>query len=494
MHNRKNVISAMIYQVVHTLYGLIIPRLIIFNFGSDINGFVSTITQYLSFISLLEGGLGAVVLAELYKPIENGENAKVRNVLVECQRFFFKLTICFLFYVAGFAVIYSYINQDLFDMKFTMLLTLALSLMTIAQYLFSITSKLYLQAAQKVYIVNNVSSLTLVINIGLSFLVIKVFPDIIVLKLIASILFFFQPLVYRYYIQKEFIVGIYVRGQKNNTVLRNKWSGFIQNLTHFVNINTDIVLISIFSTFSNVSVYSVYLMATNAIRNILVSIVSSYQSAFGKYVAQENIEQLREKFSDFLRMVWGGSIVLFSTCLLLINSFVQLYVNGVYDANYYQPHFGLILVLATFIYCIREPLRFLVMAAGKFRETNTGSVIEAVLNLVISGVLIWPLGLAGVVIGTLIAVTYRFVYFMCFLSKSVINVPIKRYVSDLLKIVALLVINVCLYYVLDLQISTISAFVVYGCLIVGLELGAVCGVFWGVKDTKRFFIALVHRE
>ena len=40
------------------------------NFGSEINGLVSSITQFLSFISLLEGGLGAVVLAELYLPIE----------------------------------------------------------------------------------------------------------------------------------------------------------------------------------------------------------------------------------------------------------------------------------------------------------------------------------------------------------------------------------------------------------------------------------------
>ena len=73
MNNKKNAISSLALQLATIAQGLILPKLILGAFGSEVNGLVSSITQFLSFISLLEGGLGAVVLAELYGPIEKKE-------------------------------------------------------------------------------------------------------------------------------------------------------------------------------------------------------------------------------------------------------------------------------------------------------------------------------------------------------------------------------------------------------------------------------------
>lgn len=70
MNNRKNLITSIVYQFSVIISGLILPRLLISTFGSEINGLVSSITQFLSFITLFEGGVGAAVLAELYLPIE----------------------------------------------------------------------------------------------------------------------------------------------------------------------------------------------------------------------------------------------------------------------------------------------------------------------------------------------------------------------------------------------------------------------------------------
>ena len=70
MNNKKNAISSLILQSTTIIQGLILPRLILYTFGSENNGLISSINNLLGFISLLEGGLGAVVLAELYGPIE----------------------------------------------------------------------------------------------------------------------------------------------------------------------------------------------------------------------------------------------------------------------------------------------------------------------------------------------------------------------------------------------------------------------------------------
>lgn len=96
MNNKKNAFSSIILHLSTIIQGLIIPKVILMVFGSSVNGLILSITQFLGFISLLEGGLGAVVLAELYKPIEAKDDNEIINILLSCQSFFYKLTLCFL--------------------------------------------------------------------------------------------------------------------------------------------------------------------------------------------------------------------------------------------------------------------------------------------------------------------------------------------------------------------------------------------------------------
>ena len=49
----KNSSLAIIYELIAVLSGLILPRLIMVNFGSAYNGIISSITQFLSFAVLM---------------------------------------------------------------------------------------------------------------------------------------------------------------------------------------------------------------------------------------------------------------------------------------------------------------------------------------------------------------------------------------------------------------------------------------------------------
>ena len=65
----KNIVSNIILQVVTIISGFIIPRIILINLGSDVNGLVASLNQFLNYITLLEGGVSSVILANLYKPL-----------------------------------------------------------------------------------------------------------------------------------------------------------------------------------------------------------------------------------------------------------------------------------------------------------------------------------------------------------------------------------------------------------------------------------------
>ena len=485
MNNRKNFISALILQIITILHGLILPRVIIGTFGSDVNGLVSSITQFLSFISLLEGGLGAVVLAELYKPIEDRNDEQIRQIVSACQNFFRKLGLLFVAYVVGLAVIYPLLFVTEFKFTYVSTLILILSVSTFVQYMFAITNKLLLQAQQKLYIVNFITSLTLILNLSLALIIIFYFPNIHLVKLVSSLIFLIQPFVYDSLVERKFKKNL--KGVVSNDAqpLKNRWDGFAQNLAHFVNMNISTVLITIFLSLSDVSVYAVYMLAMNALRSLISNVANSYQSALGKYYAENDLNNLKRRFSQFEKSNFCISTVLFTTCLLLINPFVKLYTTGVTDANYYSPYFAVIMVFAVLLYCIREPYRLLVLAAGKFKETTFGAVMEAVITLTVSLVLVVTIGLPGIAIGAFCGITYRLLYFVRFLKKEVLYAGYRRYIQQILCFTIVGVLNLVLYRTLDVTASNYFVFCIYGVIIVIAEFVIYIGIYYAVSMISK---------
>lgn len=487
MYNKKNITSALINEFITMISGLILPRLIIGTFGSELNGLVSSITQFLSFISLLEGGLGAVVLAELYKPIENHDENKIQEILSECQNFFTKLAAIYIAYTVVLGIVYPIFINASYGFIYTSSLVVILSCTTLVRYLFSITNRLYLQANQKIYIVNIITAVITATNLIIAIIVIKVYPEIHVLKIMSDILFLIQPVAFNRFVDKKFHTKVRI-SKKNTTVLTNRWSGFSQNLAYFINMNTDVAVITVFLGLKEVSVYNVYMLAVNALRKFMSLLSNSYQSALGKYYVAEDKKLLGSKFNSFDSINTQISLIAFNTCLLLINPFVSIYTMGVEDANYYQPAFALVIVLANLIYCIREPYRYVVLAAGKFKETNFGSMMEAILNIGISLILVRWLGLLGVAIGTFIAIGYRYIYFIIYLKKDVIYLDLKRFVLRFIVILIVCIVNVVAYFVLDLSIANAISFILYGFGTVLLEAVVTFSLFWiEGKIESRFF-------
>ncbi len=486
MNNKKNAFSSLLLQFATIIQGLVLPRLILGAFGSEINGLVSSITQFLSFISLLEGGLGAVVLAELYGPIEKKDDEKIQGILGACQSFFSKLTLVFLIYTIVVAFFYPrYIDTSL-SKGAVSVLVLILSMTTVAQYLFSITYRLLLQAEQKLYIVNCVSAVTILINTISAAIIIFVFPSIHIVKLCSGIIYMIQPMVYRAFVEKKFLKGN-IRKKKQHYTLKNRWSGFAQNLAHFVNMNTDVALITLFMPLQYVSIYSVHLLVINALRGIVTSVGNSYQSALGKYIAMGDSAQLKQKFRKFEEGFWLAGMVLFFCCTLLINPFIQIYTAGITDAEYYQPVFSFVIVLANMIYVIREPYRLLVLAGGKFKETNFGAFAEAIINLGMSLLLITKFGLIGVAVGTLVAIAFRLIYLVWYLHKDIIQlgyVSLSPYIGTFIVAFA---VNLFVYISWPLRLNGIVQFFVAGCIVFVAECG-VCGLVYWIN--RRIFQAI----
>lgn len=213
--------------------------------------------------------------------------------------------------------------------------------------------------------------------------------------------------------------------------IKQKWNGFAQHLSAVVVDNTDVAVLTIMSSLKNVSIYTVYYSVAFGITQIIMTTVNGLEAMWGNMLANDEWDQLDNSFSFMEWLIHTVVTIIFVSAALLITPFVQVYTQGITDANYIQPLFGVLLVLAFAIQCYRVPYFRLIKAAGHYRETQNGAFITMFLNISISIILVSKIGLIGVAIGTLIALSFHTCYFALYLSKNIRKRKIKHFIKHI---------------------------------------------------------------
>ena len=126
-----NLITSIALQIVSIICGLIVPKLIIATYGSNLNGLINSITQFLSYIALLEVGFGPVILSILYKPIANKDKNKIKKILKSSELFFRKISFIFIIYIIILCFVYPVFVNSNYDSLFiiSILLTLVINIL-----------------------------------------------------------------------------------------------------------------------------------------------------------------------------------------------------------------------------------------------------------------------------------------------------------------------------------------------------------------------------
>lgn len=416
-----NTISSLLLQLLTLISGFIIPKLVLSYFGSEVNGLVSSLTKFLSYVALLEGGITGVVMASLYKPLANKDEKKLSSIINTTIKFYRKIAYIFLVYTIILALIYPVIFKTNFSYSYVFWLTIILSITSFVQYNFSLTMKTLLNADKKVYIVAITQSVLLIVNIIISYISLKIYPSVHVFKLLSALIFLIQPLVFNIYVKKNY--KLEKNAKEDETLLKSRWDGFSINIAAFIHTNTDILLLSMFTDLTTVSVYSVYALVGSGLRTILNFLSNGIKPTIGQLYAKEKYEELDKKLDIYEYLIFFLVFLLFSVGCMMLCPFVMIYTKDITDANYYQPIFGILLMFSEGFYLIKNAHVDLAYAANKFKEIKNPCYIEAVINIAISLILIKPLGLIGIAIGTLVAMIYRMVFHVWYTNKKLIKRP-----------------------------------------------------------------------
>ena len=488
-----NIAFSLILQIVTFVKGLILPRIIIPAYGSDINGLIASIVQFLTYISLLEAGVGSIFRASLYKPLSKGDIHGVSGIINEQKRFYRRIGTIFIFYVVALCVFYPFIAKTNISKPYIISLSLILSVSTFAEYFVSLPYSSLLSADQKIRISYIVSITYTIVNIFVSLFWVSLKTDIRLIYLSMCVLGLLRPLFYILYVKKHYKLDKNAKPDK--TALNQRWNGMIHHFAYYIHTNTDATIITIFIGTAMVSVYNVYGAIVFGVERIITSISTGAAAGLGNLIESNNKEQINKTVDQFELIQGGIATVLYTITALLLIPFIQIYTVDMTDMNYIHPIFGYVLIVAEAIYCFRCIYSTVSTNANKFKETQLGAIFECIVNLVISLILVIALkiGILGVAIGTFIGMFTRYMFEVIFLSKNVIHRPIVKamkmlFVSLCIMMISVVLCNCILNYSL---VQTFGMWLLYAILtvmIVGIIALIVYFIFY-----KEIINSLIRR-
>lgn len=474
-----NVIATLLAQLMTIASGFVVPKIILSYFGSEVNGLVSSLLQFLSYVSLVEGGVTGVITASLYGPLVEKNYEKVGQIISSARKFYRNIGLVFIAYAFLLALTYPLIFETDFSYLYIMSLVIVLAINLTVQYMFSLTYRTLLIADKKLYVTSLTQALIRALEIVSAVISVKVFPNIHVLKLLTGLVFLIQPIVYHAFIKKHYTLNL--ENKYDSILIKNRWNGFAINTAAFIHNSTDIVVLTIFTNFITVSIYSVYVLVTNGIKSILKSVFSSLEPAIGHAYARKNYKDLNKKLDLYEYVAFILVFFVFGVAALLITPFVQIYVGGVTDADYYQPLFGYLLVVSEALYLIKFPHLSLAYSANKFKEISLPAFIEAGINIVLSLALVPFLGILGVAIGTTAAMAYRLVFHVYYTSIIIPNRPQRLFYKKAAMFVIMYAACFLACSMIRMTEVTVYNFIVYAllyCMIVGMGLIVISMAFF----------------
>jgi len=462
-------------QIVTLVVGFIIPRVILTTYGSEINGLVSSISQFLSYFSLVEAGLAGSAIFYLYKPLAENNYKEINGIVSAAKKQYTISGYIFISLTLGLAFVYPfYIVTSVISPFNVGLLVLilgingALEFFTLAKY------RVLLTADQKTYVISIATTVQIIASAILIFVLAKYKVDIVLLRLIVTssiilrsvILMIYCKIKYKYLDYKE---------TPNTQALDKRWDALYLQILGAITMGTPIILITlILKDLKLVSVYTIFNMVIAGIGGVLSIFISGLSASFGDVIIRGELKIFQKAYQEFEFAYYSMITIVYAITFVTIMPFINIYTKGINDVNYNMPIVGALFVLNGLLYNIKTPQGMLVISSGMFKETKVQTTMQGVITVVIGAILAPSMGITGILLGSILANIYRDIDLLFFIPHNLTKLPVKDTAFRLIRIFGS-VFLICLpFHFIPIVPNNFSNWILFT---VGVSLYAVTIVF-----------------
>ncbi|MGO4961241.1 lipopolysaccharide biosynthesis protein [Jeotgalibaca porci] len=401
----KNIKYGYIATFITLILKFISRTVFIYTIGTTYLGINGLYVNILSVLSFAELGIGNAMNYSLYKPVAENDKEKIKslmNLYKNAYRWIALIVACIGLLLVPFL---NLIIKEPGNIRSNELIIYYLIFLfnTVSTY-FVVYKYSLANAEQKNYIKTNIQTLTVIVTTMLQLIVLIIMKSFLIYLISAALIELIQKIFANRYLNKRYP---YLLDKNTRKLSKKEKDPIIKNIKALVfhkigDISvhqTDNILISLFINITTVGLVSNYTLIISSVTSFINIIFNSLISGFGNLIATERIEKQYELFKVY-RFVgfwcYGFASIAF---ILLINPFIELWIGSEMLVS------GIVIYLIIIEYYLkghRIVVNNFKVAAGIFDEDKYIGLIQAVVNLVVSIVMVRKIGLPGIYVGTVL--------------------------------------------------------------------------------------------
>ena len=457
----NNLLYSAISQVVTICVGLLVPRIVLVSYGSEINGLLNSVSQFIVYLGLFEAGIQLVAVQSLYGPVKTEDKSAINRILSAVNKNYRKTGTIYLAALICLSAIYPMLLRgDEVEYWVTFGVMLFSGLGNVLVFFIHGKYKILLQAEGKQYILTNLHTVITVLN-NLAKIVCLLLGCNVVIVVFASFVVNLLQVVYLHNMIKRQYAWIDLSQPPDESSLSQRGAAVLHQLAGMIFQNTDVLILTFFCGLKVVSVYSMYKLVTAHIASILNSIYSSVSFALGQTYNTNKSQYIQ--MIDIVEVYYSAIVfAIYTVVMVLLIPFIKLYTAGATDINYIDPYLCGLFVAVELLTFARLPMLNTINYAGHFQSTLPQSVVETVINLGVSLFAVKHMGIYGVLVGTVVALLYRDVDVFIYANHKILRRSAKKTVLIYTINLALLVVLVYSINRLPIHITSFVQFLAHG--------------------------------
>lgn len=402
----RNAVVGLIYFIVNLTFSFVNRSVLIYVLSESYLGLSSLFTNVLSVLSVAELGFGTVLVYNMYKPIAEKDETKVA-ALLRAYKYIYML-VGIVVAVVGLILLpfLPYlIKDDTSGLGVNIYVLFSIYLLnTVIGYFFSYKRSLIfahqrndIENKSKIVYLSTLNILQIIVLFATKNYTLYVGVMPIATAVDCLIIYRVSTKLYKY------PKGGRLDPDTKKDIKKNVLAMLCHKIGGIIVFGTDSILISAFLGLALLGKYSNYMMIISALRALMTVFITSMQASVGDSVAQRSAEENYRLFKRINFIIAWLSGLFTICCVCLFQHFMTVWSSMVGKNQSLDFLCMFLLSVSFFITVTRSVVNLYKEVVGLFIQDAYKPIVESVLNIVLSIVLCRYIGLAGIILGTILS-------------------------------------------------------------------------------------------
>ena len=422
----KNSFFSVFSQLLIILAGFFSQRVINLRLGTELVGLNGVISNVIMVFSVSELGISTAVVFHLYKALAQEDENKIAGLMNLYRRAYYVVAgVIAVLGLSFLPFIHLLMRDNHFSAWFIRLVYGLWLVRSVLGYILSYKRSILI-ADQKEY-VNTLAAMAVSIFNYMSVIVLVLLFDDYVLALLLGIIFevitnlFLIRFVDQHYPYLKRNRNLRLDGESRSRIFGDIKNLFITRVAQKILGSTDNLIMSGFISLSIVGFYSNYCLITQSLINIMQALSGALQPTIGNLAVENN----RERDEELLQSITFVFFLLSSVIMCGVAGMATVFVSDIWLGKDFSLSAGIVFLCAMncMFYIMLLPIGMFTSVSGLFWQEKWVSLFAAVLNLLLSLLLVAKLEITGVLIGTtsayfVLGVGKTYFYYRDFLGRK----------------------------------------------------------------------------